>query len=556
VLEAMFVPETAPLRVTAFAAAGGALLLELAAVQSTAACPVCGQEAHRVHSWYQRSPGDTSWAGREVRLLLLVRRWWCDNARCFRLIFTERLPAFIDAGARRTSRLASAQTSIAFAAGGEPGSRLAGKLGMPVSGDTLLRMIRRAPEPAAETPRALGVDEWAKRKRHSYGTILVDLEQGRVIDLLPDRSAASFAAWLTAHPGVEIISRDRGGEFIRGATDGAPEAEQVADRFHLLDNLGDAVKEAFAAHGDWLEVSAPFSAEDACGGAVPPERGPSAGGAEMLAANPGAADGSGLPGASGTSDAAGRAEARLPARQERYEKVAALRRSGQSIRQITAQTGMSRNTVRRYLRAPSCPAPAQRRCGSSKLAPYIEQLQRRWDEGMRVVSQLWREIRRQGFRGSRGAVARWAALLPRAAAAGGKPAKPVRWPLRDVARLFTAAPDSLKDKDSRALAQIIGKNSQTRELYELGQQFAGMLRGRQPGKLADWLKNALACGIAALAGFATGLAQDWSAVVRAFSSPWSNGQVEGQVNRLKTIKRQMYGRAGFDLLRKRVLASP
>ena len=210
--------------------------------QDAVCCPVCGQPSQREHSRYIRRPRDLPCIGRALRLQLTVRRFFCDNAACPRQTFAERLPGVVRVSARRTERLAELQRQIGLALGGEAGARHAAQLDVPVSPDTLLRLISETTEHPRVTPRALGIDDWAWRKRQRYGTILVDLERHCVVDILPDRSADTVADWLQAHPGVEIISRDRGGIYAEGARRGAPEAVQVADRWHLLANLREALE--------------------------------------------------------------------------------------------------------------------------------------------------------------------------------------------------------------------------------------------------------------------------------------------------------------------------
>lgn len=224
-------------------------------------CPSCGYASRRVHSHYLRRFADLPWHGRVVEIHLHARRFRCDNLYCQRRIFTERLAETVQPGARRTVRLGESQRAIGFATGGELGSRLSRKLAMPVSGDTLLRMICRAAVEPFPPPRVVRIDDWAWRKGQSYGTIVCDLERNRVIDLLPDREAGTVAAWLKQYPGIEIVARDRAGFYADGASRGAPQARQVADRWHLLRNLGDALQKIADAHrrdirAAWCAVSA------------------------------------------------------------------------------------------------------------------------------------------------------------------------------------------------------------------------------------------------------------------------------------------------------------
>lgn len=227
----------------------------------SAPCPGCRKTSHSRHSRYWRTLKDLPAHGGKVTLKLQVNRWRCHNSHCAVRFFTLPLSGVVEAHARQTNRARDLTVLIGHALGGRPGERLMNRLTLATSDDTILcRLKHRAQEPIDSDVRVIGVDEWAWSKGQSFGTILVDLEQGQVVDVLAESSANALATWLAAYPGVTTISRDRQGEYAEGARRAAPNATQVADRFHLIRNLREAVERELGVHRQDLRVSLPSQA--------------------------------------------------------------------------------------------------------------------------------------------------------------------------------------------------------------------------------------------------------------------------------------------------------
>ncbi len=520
---------------------GASLIFVLQSTATTAACPLCGQSSARPHSRYLRRLADWPCHDLPVRLHVEIRRFFCANADCRRRIFAERLPAVAAVHARTTVRLDKAHSHIGLALGGEAGSRLAARLAMPTSGDTLLRRIRRAPLPRHPAVRILGVDDWAWRKGRSYGTILCDLQRGRPIDLLPDREAATLTAWLKDHPGVEVISRDRAGAYAQAAREGAPQAKQVADRWHLLKNIREMLEGVLSRRRDRLAAAARATATVE---STSPDLG-----RVVPAPTPSTFPEAPLHGLNRKE--AARAT-RRERRRERYDVVMALHRQGFSDRDIARRLHMSRITVQRYRRGPGFPERCAGPRRPSRLDPYGDEVRRRWEGGCRNAAQISRELIAEGYPVSYGMVRQRVEQYREAERGRPPPAKPPS--PRRASWLLLGGVSAVTAEDKRFVEVLCRQDEEIRQAAELAKEFAGMIRREHEAALEVWLGRAGAEEMPSeLRGFAATLRQDQTAVEAALQEPWSNGPVEGYINRLKTIKRQMYGRANFDLLRQRVL---
>jgi transposase len=526
---------------------GVTLTLGIATTNPIASCPACGGESRCVHSRYTRHLAEEPAFGRRVRLQMKVRRFLCHNSGCPRRIFVEPLGGLAARHARTTTRLAQAHLAIGSALGGEAGARLAGRTAMPTSPDTLLRRVKRAGARSSPGPRLVGIDDWAWCKGQRYGTIVVDLETSEVIDLLPDRDAATVKAWLEAHPGIELVSRDRSSAYSKAATEAASEAQQIADRWHLLKNVREAIER-------FLERHLPLIADAFRTANTDPERVDASPGDEVATAVDTAS--------AETSSASTRREAALArrgCRVERFERVHELRRQGTPIRQIARDLRMSRKAVRRHLRHERCPDWEPRRARRSRVDAHREWIDARVAEGRINASELHRELAARGVRVSYATIRRYLTkrlgrvgkARPRANAAKPKPTPPPSpkqlsfdWIRRAEGRTVEA---------QTRLNTIRASSPELTNALDLADEFTALIRKRSTGTLADWLSRAEKSPCPEVRHFAEGIRRDESAVNAAVTLRWSNGPVEGHVNRLKTIKRQMYGRAGFPLLKARVV---
>jgi transposase len=499
-------------------------------VQQRAACPVCGKISSSGHSSYRRLLQDLPWQGVSVQLWVTAHRYRCRNKACPRKIFCERLPKVARAHARQAGRTSEIVHLIGYIAGGLPGQRLLARLAVSTSDDTVLRRLKEEADWSVPTEiRHLGVDDWAWRKGQEYGTILVNLDLHRVADLLPDRSTESLSEWLQQRRGVATIARDRCGLYAEGATLGAPNAQQVADRFHLILNLSTTIERVLEERRRYLILppakSAPVAQSD---NLTPPtnEQSPS----PPLTLQ----------------------QQRRERRLQRYQQVIDLYAKGYSKKAISRELGIETKTIRRWLRAGEFPerkAPHRR---PPKVHEFAEYLQQRWTEGCHNATKLYEEIREKGYRGKRSMVARYVSGW-RKTGNPTSPEAPQRIAPKHAAILVTRPPDRMSTEQQQLFDRISNECPDVVPLRRISLAFREALTSHEGEKMQQWIDRTKRCEFGSLVRFAYGLQKDISAVTAAVDTPWSTGQVEGQINRLKMIKRQMYGRAGFELLRARVL---
>jgi transposase len=488
----------------------------LSANQAT--CPSCGGRSCRVHSRYTRTLQDLPCSGQALRVRVLVRRFRCMVPTCRARIFAERLDDRIATRfARRSIRLDRLTHHLGLALGGRPGAELAARLLLPVSRDTLLRTLRRRatrPHDAPGTPTVIGIDDWAWKRGQRYGTLICDLQRRQIIDLLPDRAPATLDAWLAAHPKIAIVARDRGGGYSQAVTRVHPEALQVADRWHLMENASAAFLDV---------VRRMMTAIRRIVGAVVIDP------ALLTRAERIQYDG-------------------YLRRLQTDATIARLAKSGLGIKAIGRRLGCSRKMIRQVLRGGRSDVF---RCRTSSLEPWLHQLDHEWIAGCHNAAEIWRRLQARGFAGSLRAVGEWATRRRRSerAATVGLDRAPSA---RKLARLMTSARSQLAKADALLVASLEAALPSLVKTRELVERFQRMLRSGKDQGLDRWIDEAIATP---LVSFAAGIRADRKAVAAAITEAWSNGQTEGQITKLKLVKRQMYGRAKLDLLAARLLAT-
>jgi transposase len=502
---------------------GGLVSIWVHAVADGAACPDCGTWCTAVRDRYARRLRDAAAGGQRVLIWLVVRLLRCGNAQCPRGSFAEQPEGLAVRYARTTPLLAGQLAAVAAALAGRAGSRLArAVLAVEVSRHTLIRVLMALPGPAAGPVRVLGIDDFSLKKGRDYATLLVDMETGRPVDVLADREQATVEEWLRAHPGAEVVCRDRSGAYAAAVRAAAPDAAQVADRWHVWHNLCGYAGKAVARHRECLGADS-----CACQGQQP-------GGQQAAGGQQQAADGA----PAGLQSAI----------RDRYAAVHQLRAAGMTQHQAAATLGLSNQLTGRFWRAASADA-LLKTAATSSLDPYKPYLRRRWDQGNTSIAALHREITARGYTGSELTTYKWLALLKLAA----PPPPPAPPTARQISRWMLTDPARLGGDEQTQLTAVLGRCPDLHALAGHVTEFAKMLTNRHGDRLDNWL--ATAGEHPALAPFAHGIRQDYQAVRNALTLQWNSGRVEGLNTRTKQLERQMYGRASFPLLRKRILAS-
>lgn len=508
------------------------LVVEVAATSLTSRCPLCSEVSESIHCHYRRVLQDVPCAGRRVQLVLTVRKFSCRNSLCPRKVFAERIATLMEPWARMTIRSCQQITSIGLATCGKGGAKLAARLGIQTTRQTILRRVMNLPDVLPASILYLGIDDFSFRRGCRFGSILVDLESRRVVDLLPDREAKTAAAWMRQHPDLMAVSRDRGGEYASAAREGAPQAMQYADRFHLLKNLRESLEGLLARH---LAAQCKQQTQATLNEQAPKWQ-------PKQAIN--------------TSPALLRLQqSRREERLARYEQVITLHKLGLSQAAIARQVGIGASTVQSWLAAGRFPERKPRE-QASQVDRYLPYLVQRWEAGCHNIADLFQELVAQGYQGCYESVRH---VLIRRLPNGRKnalhsPSKaPALATVRQAAFLFLRRPEKVRVEEQETLTKLRQFHPEVDLAYDLVQQFTQMLRNRTGACLDAWLEQVAGSKLPELQSFAAGVEKDKEAVKNGLTWWINNGVVEGHVTKLKLIKRQGYGRAGFALLRKQVL---
>ncbi|MCT2279297.1 ISL3 family transposase [Micromonospora chalcea] len=492
----------APLVVEKVEDAGDRIVVRASTPLVAVACPDCGVLTAQVHSLHQRTVGDAPVDARRVQVVVRVRRLVCPTRGC-RRTFREQVPGVLHRYQRRTVRLQALVEGVARELAGRGAARLLSALAVPASRHSTLRALLRIPVVAPPVPRVLGVDDFALRRRSRYATVLIDAQTCQRVDVLPDRNADTLEAWLRQHPGVEVVCRDRSGAYAEAVRRALPDAIQVADRWHLWHGLGETVRREVAAHSScWAKAGRM-------------QDGP-----------------------------------RAASTRERWQQIHAQLKQNVGLLECARRLNVSLNTVKRYARA-SEPERLQRapQYRPTLVDPYRDHLRRRREQDPAVGNlQLFREIKALGYPGSMNLLVRY---ITQGRVEGDRPPMSPR----RLASLVLTHPENLTEAQRERHHELTTACPEMIDLTGLVGSFAALLQpsAGNDARLDAWIAAVRATELPHLHTFARGLELDLEAVQAAVTMPYHNGGTEGVNTKTKRIMRQMHGRAGFTLLRHRVL---
>jgi transposase len=523
------------------------LYLYAHSTRSYGICPQCGKHSKTVRSHYVRKLMDLPVAQYGVSVLMLSRRFRCNNPSCPVQIFSEQYPGYILPYARKTLQATACLEKILIEMSARKGSVIAGIIHLPESVSTCLRIVESLSIPDCRDIEVVGIDDWAKRKGINYGTILVDAKTGHPVDLIDSRGNADVIKWLSRHPHIQYVTRDRASSYAKAITEALPESIQIADKFHLVKNLGDYIYEEIQRQ--YREIKRTFlSREKAEAESHPPAKEPTT------------PDKPVYPGPVVSHR-----------RQELFDQIHRLSRAGLSQRKIVKVLNVGRNTVRYYLAMDGL--QPKRIVFTNNYEDYLVEIKQGCTKGLNI-RDIFRSITGSGFRGKLTAFYHWFHLYfpGYESKQDQKELPPVTVEDKETLRFGALSPRKLAvyvenpewriskitgecSRENRFAQKVIASCDLLQNLRHVSQSFRRIINGDNQSALNTWLFEVKQLNIKTINSFVKGVNQDKEAVLNAIRYPWTNGLVEGNVNRLKNKKREMYGRAGFELLRRKTVLS-